>query len=193
MAIWVVGCGGSDDGGSDDVSRVEGVAEPETSQAEPEPQLAPLEEPVEIDFGITLRNDRLLMVDGESNLPDGTSLRVVVEREASGGRWQDRTTQQEGRFSAGPFGPGSGYPDGGYRITVNLPEASVQPLAVQQRIGEEGEYLTGPLVGTSPHGLGQVASRSHRFLIGNEPRRTTDQVEVLSIDTTDQVEVLSID
>jgi hypothetical protein len=106
----------------------------------------------------------------------------VVQREASGDRWQERTTLQDGQFSAGPFGPGSGYPDGGYRITVNLPEASVQPLAVQRRIGKEGEYLTGPLVGTSPHGLGKVASKSHRFLIGNEPRRTNDQVEVLSLD-----------
>lgn len=182
LAIGVVGCGGSDDGGPDDASKVGGVAEPETTEAEPEPQAAPLEEPVEIDFGVTLRPDRRLMVDGESNLPDGASLLVVVQREASGVRWQERTTLQDGRFSAGPFGPGSGYPDGGYRITVNLPEASVQPLAVQQRIGKEGEYLTGPLVDTSPHGLGQVASRSRRFLIGNEPRRTNDQVDVLSLD-----------
>lgn len=182
VAIWLVGCGGSEDGGSNDVSRVGDVADSETIQVESEPQVVPLEEAVDIDFGVTLRNDRRFMVDGQSNLPDGASLRVVVEREASGVRWQERTTLQDGHFSAGPFGPGSGYSDGGYRITVNLPEASVQPLAVQQRIGEKGEYLSGPLVSTSPHGLGQVASYSRRFLVGSELRRTTDQVEVLNID-----------
>ncbi|MCA1769731.1 MAG: hypothetical protein LC652_07175, partial [Halomonas sp.] len=63
-------------------------------------------------------------------------------------------------------------------ITVNLSEASVQPEGVRARIGERGEHLSGSLVSTSRHGLGQVASASRRFLIGNEPRRTHDSVEV---------------
>ncbi|WP_337133636.1 hypothetical protein, partial [Staphylococcus aureus] len=65
---------------------------------------------------------------------------------------------------------------------VNLPEATVQPEAVRRRIGEQGEHLSGPLVGGSRHGLGQVASASRRFLVGSEPRRTNDQVEVLGVE-----------
>ncbi len=186
LLLLLAGCGGNDDGTEgpgeiEDPEAVEEVAE-EAPAPPPEPQVEPFSEPVEIDFEATLLSDRRLMVEGESNLPDSTRLLVVVERELSGVRWRSRIGLEEGRFAAGPFGPGSGLPDGGYRITVNLPEASVQPLAVRQRIGEQGEHLSGPLVSTSRHGLGQVASSSRRFLVGSEPRRTTDQVEVLGVE-----------
>ncbi|EWH00530.1 hypothetical protein [Halomonas sp. BC04] len=141
-------------------------------------------EPLEVDISVAaaLRSDRRLMVEGETNLPEGARLLIVVERELSGVRWQSRTEVQGSRFEAGPFGPGSGLPDGGYTITVNLPEASVQPSAIRQRIGDQGEHLAGPLVRSSRHGLGQVASYSRRYLIGTEPRRTTDEVEVLGVE-----------
>ncbi|MBZ0330565.1 hypothetical protein KZO25_09560 [Halomonas sp. ANAO-440] len=141
-------------------------------------------EPLEVDVSVaaTLRNDRRLMVEGETNLPESARLLIVVERELSGVRWQSRTEVQNGRFEAGPFGPGSGLPDGGYTITVNLPEASVQPPAIREEIGSQGEHLAGPLVRSSRHGLGQVATYSRRYLIGNEPRRTSDEVEVLGVE-----------
>ncbi|HBS18461.1 MAG TPA: hypothetical protein DD835_11660, partial [Halomonas sp.] len=63
--------------------------------------------------------------------------------------------------------------------TVQLGEATVQPESVQARIGTQGEYLTGELVSQSRHGLGQVATYSRRFLVGSEPRRTRDQVDVI--------------
>lgn len=148
--------------------------------AEEVPEVEPLE--VEIDVAATLRSDRRLMVEGETNLPEGARLLIVVERELSGVRWQTRTEVQGSRFEAGPFGPGSGLPDGGYSITVNLPEASVQPPAIREQIGDQGEHLTGSLVRSSRHGLGQVASYSRRYLIGSEPRRTTDEVEVLGVE-----------
>lgn len=140
-----------------------------------------VDEPLEVSFTTTaaLGSDRRLRVEGESNLPDGTRIQLVVEREVSRVRWQSRTEVREGAFSAGPFGPGSGLPDGGYIIRVQLSEARTQPASVQTRIGQNGENLTGALVTQSRHGLGQVAQYSRRFLIGNEPRRTLDQVEVL--------------
>lgn len=183
VALLLAGCGG--DGGDtapDEVLDEAAVATEAEPRPAPEPEVEPFAEPVAIDFTASLRSDRRLMVEGESNLPDDTRLRVVVERELSGVRWQSRITLNDGRFAAGPFGPGSGLPDGGYTITVHLPEASVQPLAVRRRLGDQGEHLTGPLVSMSRHGLGQVASTSRRFLVGNEPRRTTDQVEVLGIE-----------
>ncbi|MFY0989937.1 hypothetical protein [Halomonas sp. C05BenzN] len=180
--LLLAGCGGNDNGAEAEAPPEEAAVEETATEPEPEPEVEPFSEPVEISFTAMLRSDRRLMVEGESNLPDSTRLLIVVERELSGVRWQSRVSLEEGRFAAGPFGPGSGLPDGGYRITVNLPEASVQPLAVRQRIGEQGEHLAGPLVGSSRHGLGQVASDSRRFLVGSEPRRTTDQVEVLGIE-----------
>ena len=183
VALVLAGCGGDSGGSAAAEPQEEAEAAAEASpQPTPEPEVEPFTEPVEIEFTASLRSDRRLMVEGESNLPDDTRLLVVVERELSGVRWQSRINLDDGSFAAGPFGPGSGLPDGGYTITVNLPEASVQPLAVRRRLGDQGEHLTGPLVTTSRHGLGQVASTSRRFLVGNEPRRTTDQVEVQGIE-----------
>jgi hypothetical protein len=184
LLVLLAGCGGDgNEAATDEVAdETEMAADVEEPEPEPEPAVEPFTEPVSIEFSATLRSDRRLMLEGESNLPESTRLQIVVERELSGVRWQHRTTLQDGRFAAGPFGPGSGLPDGGYIITVNLPESSVQPLDVRRRIGDQGEHLSGPLVGTSRHGLGQVASTSRRFLVGSEPRRTTDQVEVLTVD-----------
>ncbi|QTF93896.1 hypothetical protein [Halomonas sp. BM-2019] len=182
LLVLLAGCGGNGNEAVNDEATDETEVAADETEPEPEPTVEPFTEPVSIEFSATLRSDRRLMVEGESNLPESTRFQIVVERELSGVRWQQRTTLQDGRFGAGPFGPGSGLPDGGYTITVNLPEASVQPLEVRQRIGEQGEHLSGPLVGASRHGLGQVASTSRRFLVGSEPRRTTDRVEVLTVD-----------
>lgn len=152
-----------------------------TSEPTHEPdEAAPLS--VEMHASATLQSDRRLLVEGETNLPDEARLQVVTERELSGVRWQSRVTVAEGRFTAGPFGPGSGLPDGSYTITVNLTESSVQPQSVRDRIGQQGEFLEGELVRQSQHGLGQVASYSRRYLIGNQPRRATEQVDVLEVE-----------
>jgi hypothetical protein len=182
-ALWLSGCGGD---GNDAATEKEPQTEQpidvssEPAEAEEPVEVDPL--PVEIVASATLRGDRRLMVEGEANLPDETRLLIVVERELSGVRWQSRTQVTGERFSAGPFGPGSGLPDGGYTITVHLMEASVQPASVRERIGEQGEHLEGELVRNSRHGLGQVARYSRRYLIGSEPRRATDQVEVLEVE-----------
>lgn len=158
---------------SDQASVVEN--EPETAVTETQ-DVEPLD--VEISTHVTLRSDRRLMVEGESNLPDRTQIRVIVEREISRVRWQARTEIEKGHFSAGPYGSGSGLPDGGYIVRVEVDEASVQPEAVQARIGSQGQHLAGKLVSQSRHGLGQIATYSQRFLVGSEPRQTRDQVEV---------------
>lgn len=138
-------------------------------------------EPLEVSMTAraTLLPDRRLMIEGETNLPEGTRIQVVVERELSSVRWQSRTSTVSGQFKAGPFGSGSGLPDGGYIVRVQLSEASVQPRTVQERIGSQGEYLEGELVTQTRHGLGQVATYSRRFLVGSEPRRTRDQVDIV--------------
>lgn len=154
------------------------VAEERASEPElPTLQMEPLN--VAISTSASLRADRRLMVEGETNLPDNAQVQVILERELSRVRWQARTRVMNGQFEAGPFGSGSGLPDGGYVVTVQLGEATVQPESVQARIGTQGEYLAGELVSQSRHGLGQVATYSRRFLVGSEPRRTRDQVDVI--------------
>ena len=176
----LVGCGETDEP-SESVSTAEQTSAPEPTAAEIDvaaaEEVAPLV--VEIMAHVSLRSDRRLMVEGESNLPDETLVQIIVEREISSVRWRERTRIENGVFAAGPFGPGSGLPDGGYIVQVEVPEGSVQPEAVQARIGHEGQHLAGELVNQSRHGLGQVATYSRRFLVGSEPRQTRDQVEVL--------------
>lgn len=166
---------------SEPVSTTEQTSTPESTAAEIDvaaaEEVAPLV--VEITAHVSLRSDRRLMVEGESNLPDETLVQIIVEREISSVRWRERTRIGDGEFAAGPFGPGSGLPDGGYIVQVEVSEGSVQPEAVQARIGHEGQHLAGELVNQSRHGLGQVATYSRRFLVGSEPRQTRDQVEVL--------------
>jgi hypothetical protein len=179
----LAGCGETEEPSNEAVSATqhEQVPASASSTAKPEEVAEETIEPlvVEITAHVALRSDRRLMVEGESNLPDETLVQIIVEREISSVRWRERTRIENGMFAAGPFGPGSGLPDGGYLVRVEVSEGSVQPKAVQALIGHEGQHLAGELVSQSRHGLGQVATYSRRFLVGSEPRRTRDQVEVL--------------
>lgn len=148
--------------------------EPEAEEPEPSPLTVTME------TTIGLRTDRRVTVSGETNLPDDTQVNVMVEREQSGVRWRERTRVEDGRFHVGPLGPGSGLPDGVYRLSVASMEASVQSSQVRQRIGPEGEYLAGEWVTQSRHGLGQVVEYSRRVVIGSESRHTRDDVDVLT-------------
>ncbi|WNL38010.1 hypothetical protein RN346_11995 [Halomonas sp. PAMB 3232] len=173
--LWLSGCNEQMEDEPRVVEEVPSDAVVEQTTSEPERAL------IEVEFSLhaELRTDRRLMVEGTSNLPDGTRVQVIVEREISRVRWQSRTTISEGQFTAGPFGSGSGLPDGGYLVQVQSSEGSVQPQTVQDVIGREGENLSGELVTQTRHGLGQVATYSRRFLVGSEPRRTRDQVDVI--------------
>lgn len=159
-----------------------GSVERVTSRAdEPEPEpmtVAALDEPVTVSLDIRLASDRRMHVAATTNLPEGTRVQLRVVREASNVRWQSRTEVREGSVAAGPYGPGSGLPDGYYRIELVTAPADVQPAEVKARIGPSGEHLGGPLVATSEHGLGKIIKASQRFLVGQEVRRTLDDVEV---------------
>ncbi|MGS2742955.1 hypothetical protein ACU6TU_05055 [Halomonas sp. LS-001] len=188
MLVMVAGCGGSTDdeestlGRDYTTDRPAAEASSDTADAESVDDVskAPIE--VTVEASMELRSDRRIILSGETNLPPSSNLSVMVERELSGVRWRERTqVNGEGRFRVGPLGPGSGLPDGGYRVSVELLESSVQPASVRQQIGLEGENLTGEWVEQSRHGLGQVINYSRRFLIGAEPRRTQDEVEVLAV------------
>ncbi|WP_282038179.1 hypothetical protein [Halomonas alimentaria] len=185
LMVMLAGCSGGEEQATSEPAETSSAAETPEPQAAPEseaPEVPPFDQPVAIEITSRLGSDRRLTVEGSTNLPEATRLQVIVERELSGVRWRERVSVEAGGFVAGPFGPGSGLPDGGYRVTVDVQESSVQPRSVRDRLGEENEHLSGPLVGQSRHGLGQVASYSQRFLVGSETRRTHDQVEVLRVE-----------
>ncbi|SDG29357.1 hypothetical protein SAMN05216571_108125 [Onishia taeanensis] len=136
----------------------------DTSTDSPE-QPEALTEPVTVTVTTQLTDARRLQVTGRTNLPDRARLLVVLEREASGVNWQMRTEVDDGQFTAGPLGPGSGLIAGRYLIRVSMPAADVQPSTVKARIGARGEHLAGPLVARSPHGLGNVIEYRQEYQV----------------------------
>lgn len=129
-----------------------------------EPEFPVLTDPVEITAEVEQRSDQRLRVTGRTNLPDGTELSIVVERQASGVRWRHIASVENERFAAEPFGPGSGLPEGEYVLTVSVRPAGVQPDAVREIIGGRGEHLSGDLVSESRH-QGATATYVTRYAV----------------------------
>ncbi|KPQ24014.1 hypothetical protein [Halomonas sp. HL-93] len=177
----LVGCSDSEEQPREAENAAAEQEEAASREAQEQREAAEEKEPLDVRILVSasIGSDRRLQVEGESNLPDGAQVQVIVERELSRVRWRERVDIQQGQFVAGPFGPGSGLPDGGYSVSVELSEATVQPESVQQRIGEKGEYLAGELVTQSRHGLGQIAVYTTRFMVGNEPRQSRGNAELL--------------
>ncbi|MFC3282367.1 hypothetical protein [Litchfieldella rifensis] len=164
-SLSLAACGDNNDDAAAPVAEPERNVEAASSNPEAAPAPEPFSEPVAISASAEPLPDRRLRVSGETNLPDDAVLLIIVERRASGVRWRHRTSVSDGRFSAEPFGPGSGLPDGTYTITVSLQPASVQPQAVQARIGDRGQHLSGPLVYESVH-QGTTAEYSITYTMG---------------------------
>lgn len=162
LLLVLAGCEGSSGPSSGDGDKETASAQAQVSSSSADTSTTSSEQPEALSESVTvtvttqLTDARRLEVTGRTNLPDRTRLLVVLEREASGVNWQVRTEVGNGRFTAGPLGPGSGLIAGRYLIRVSMPAADVQPSAVKARVGARGEHLTGPLVARSPHGLGNV-------------------------------------
>lgn len=191
LMLWLPGCGGGEDETRSEPTESVNTAESvdsddgdEAAQAAAETSEVPaFDQPVMIDVSSRLGSDRRMRVSGETNLPEGTRLQVLVERELSGVTWRERIAVEESRFEVGPFGPGSGLPDGSYVLRVDVQEGSVQPREVRARLGEENQHLRGPLVRSSRHGLGKIASYRQRILVGEQTRRTQDDnVQILEVE-----------
>ncbi|WP_081948876.1 hypothetical protein [Litchfieldella xinjiangensis] len=127
------------------------VSESPSASQEDASSLSPMTDPVTIEARVEARPDERLKVTGQTNLPDGTEVMVMIERVASGVRWRHLTRVEAGRFSAEPFGPGSGVPDGEYAVSVSARPAHAQPEAVRDVIGAQGEHLQGELVSEARH------------------------------------------
>ncbi|WP_026106119.1 hypothetical protein [Vreelandella jeotgali] len=173
LAAWLTGCGGSEEEARTSESARNTADEPADPAPVEKEDVEPLT--VSMDAGVTLRDDLRLGVTGTTNLPADSRLLVIIEREASGARWHERTRVNNGQFRAGPMGFGSGVPDGDYRVRVQLSEASIQPPGVRQRIGDKGEALKGQLVRQAPHGLGHIAVYTRAFSVGDEIRHRNER------------------
>jgi len=105
-----------------------------------------------LEVEVEVPSDGRPMVDGRTNLPDGTMLVVTLEGEDDF-TTQDIASVRDGAYSAGPFGPDEGMGSGDYaaRVAMSLPRS--QPDAVKAVIGEGGERLVGDAVIESDMGV----------------------------------------
>jgi len=114
----------------------------------------------------TKTDDGRVLVIGKTNLPDKTELLISLSNETIGFTAQDKTMVNNGRFSGGPLGPKSGLTEGNYVVEVMMPVPSVQPERVQSIVGNEGQYLTGPLVKDASWG-GRTVVHSFLYKVGS--------------------------
>lgn len=169
LMLLLAGCGG--DGNNDEAEEASDsqstAAQEDTTNAESASSSPDtMTEPVEVTISAARQENRRLVVTGETNLPDGTEVLVIVERNGSRISWRSRVDVQNRGFEAGPLGPESGMPDGEYTITFRMSPPGVQPRAVQQIIGDRGQHLSGPLVTDSQY-EGAVATYTTNYTAGN--------------------------
>lgn len=111
--------------------------------------------------------DGRVIVTGETNLPTDTELMISLSNEATGFFAQDTTAVVAGKYQAGPLGAKSGLTDGLYEIEITMPVPAVQPKSVQAAIGEQGEYLFGPLIKDSEW-LGKIVEQKIDYMVGTQ-------------------------
>ena len=91
---------------------------------------------------------------GTTNLPDGTTLIIIVESRENKFLELDKVTVQNGHFQSQQFSR-DGHPlhAGTYSVNVQMPVKLVQPESVTAIIGSGGANLTGSLVRTETNGV----------------------------------------
>lgn len=111
----------------------------------PSPDLPPLVKGVEIRVKVRgTGHGQRLVVDGETNLPDGTSSFITIAEPGDFNPWSRSTDPviRGGRFAICV----EGLPDADYRVEVTVRSPTAQPPHVRKVIGENGERLHGKLV-----------------------------------------------
>jgi hypothetical protein len=84
-------------------------------------------------------------IAGRTNLPDGTSLMLGLQRGPVGAG--PEVTVRNGAFSADVFPrDGAAIPPGRYEVSVSSPLGDLQPDVVRDQLGSSYEALTGPLL-----------------------------------------------
>lgn len=87
------------------------------------------------------------IVEGTTNLPDGTELLLTISRKANGYRGQDKFKVQGGKFKSTQFtNHGAAFIPGKYVLEVVGPLASVQPAPVRAVIGDNYSNFSSPLI-----------------------------------------------
>lgn len=127
------------------------LSKSETSKRSDEASAEPVtSEPLALRLTLepTVTATEQILLEGTTNLPDGTELSTSVSGGAFTG--QDKAVAKGGRWRSGPFGPRGGLQPGSYEASVTLPYGHTQPEMIQSQLGRRLEKLSGPLMKTNP-------------------------------------------
>jgi hypothetical protein len=125
-------------------------------------QIAAALEPI---VKINIETPQRPVVNGQTNLPDGTNLMISISRKESNYSAEDKVEVAGGRFRTQKFSQkGSDLNPGRYSVEVLMPFPGVQSEGVRSVIGEHGEELTGPLV--KHEELGNLVKYVSTFQVG---------------------------
>lgn len=101
---------------------------------------------LDVELSATVATPARPVLNGVTNLPDGSLLSVTVSRAEAGYVATVPATVLDGRFTAGPFARDAHDLDpGGYTVEVKM-VMSAQPREVRRVIGSHGMQMHGPLM-----------------------------------------------
>jgi len=89
------------------------------------------------------------VIQGQTNLPDGTQLIVSLEKTNGPLMGQDNVTVSGGAFQTDQYSDhGNPYAPGIYTVEISSGEATIQPQSVQVIIGDHGQNMNlgGPVI-----------------------------------------------
>lgn len=125
-------------------------------------------EEIDVTMNVDIENIQgKVIVNGNTNLPDGMKLMISISNE-SGYFAQDDSSQVTNRsFKTATFSNGgNALDDGTYTVKVTTPIANVQPSEVIKYVGDAGKNLTGDFVVISEIN-GNTVEYQEDFLIEN--------------------------
>ena len=100
-----------------------------------------------LSISVTVTENHQAVISGNTNLPEGTILKVIIDEERGNYLSEDQVTIAGGSFQTGLFGSEAGLEYGPYSVEIRSAYANEQPEDVRERIGAHGENLVGDLVG----------------------------------------------
>jgi hypothetical protein len=111
---------------------------------------------VVVDAKVVSKGSGSVVVEGTTNLPDGMSLWIELRCEKTGFWNQAVATVKNGRFVSEPIGENKRskkkLEKGDYSLEVSMPGPHTQTPEVQRVIGQQGELLSGKLIGLGNYG-----------------------------------------
>lgn len=114
------------------------------------------------------------IVQGVTNLPNGTVLMASLERPDSGYMAQDKFTVQGGRFKSVRFtSDGGPLPPGKYQLELMAPVTAAQPVSARVAIGDNYSKYTGPLL--KKGAFGTVLKYESTLLVPRAPKPAADR------------------